>query len=100
MVVAVSGEVDMSWSNDLRETILKPLDEGKAVMVEMSAVSYIDSSGIAALVEGFQKARSGGQVFCLVGISDSVRSVLELARLDRVFPIYPDVETARAEGGT
>ena len=53
-------------------------------------VSYIDSSGIAALVEGFQSARARGSRFALVAVSDAVRAVLELARLDRVFLIVAD----------
>ena len=66
------------------------------VGVEMSEVSYIDSSGIAALVEGLQNARSKGQQFGLVGVSKAVMAVLQLARLDRVFPIFPDLDAARA----
>jgi anti-sigma B factor antagonist len=60
------------------------------VGVELSQVSYIDSSGIAALVEGFQTARARGSKFALVSVSDAVRAVLELARLDRVFLIVAD----------
>ena len=53
----------------------------------LSQVGYIDSSGIAALVEGFQNARGRGQPFELAAVSPSVLAVLKLARLDRVFPI-------------
>lgn len=95
-LVLVEGEVDMSWSNDLRKTILGPLSEGRPVMVELSAVKYIDSSGIAALVEGYQKAKGAGSAFGLVAASDSVRSVLELARLDQVFPMYENLDLAKA----
>ena len=95
-LVLVEGEVDMSWSNDLRQTILGPLNEGRPVMVELSAVNYIDSSGIAALVEGYQKAKGAGSAFGLVASSDSVRSVLELARLDQVFPMYENLDLAKA----
>ena len=98
-LVLVEGEVDMSWSNDLRQTILGPLNEGRPVMVELSAVKYIDSSGIAALVEGYQKAKAAGTSFGLVAASDPVRSVLELARLDQVFPMYENLEQAEASLG-
>jgi anti-sigma B factor antagonist len=95
-VVRVSGEVDLSWSQELRRAILDALKAGDRVGVDLSGVSYIDSSGIAALVEGFQSARARGQRFALIAISASVKSVLELARLDRVFPIYADLDAARA----
>jgi anti-sigma B factor antagonist len=95
-VVRVSGEVDLSWSQELRRAILDALKAGDRVGVDMSGVSYIDSSGIAALVEGFQSARAKGQRFALLAVSAPVKSVLELARLDRVFPIYADLDAARA----
>lgn len=95
-LVRVRGEVDLSWSQKVRKTILEALGKAKAVGVELSEVSYIDSSGIAALVEGFQNARGKGQKFALIAASAPVRSVLELARLDRVFPMVDTVEAARA----
>lgn len=95
-VVRVRGEVDLSWSQKIRKTILDALGRAKGIGVELSEVSYIDSSGIAALVEGFQTARGKGQKFALIGASQAVRGVLELARLDRVFPMVDSVEAARA----
>jgi len=94
LVVAVSGEVDLSWSSEVRSAILDALSKGKAVLVELENVSYIDSSGIAALVEGYQTAKSKDTKFGLVSISSAVKAVLELARLDQVFPIYADVAAA------
>jgi anti-sigma B factor antagonist len=96
VLVRVRGEVDLSWSQGLRKTILDALGRARAVGVELSEVSYIDSSGIAALVEGFQSARGKGQRFALVAASASVRAVLELARLDRVFPMVDDAASARS----
>lgn len=93
-LVRVRGEVDLSWSQRLRKTVLDALATNKSVAIDLSAVSYIDSSGIAALVEGFQNARGKSQRFALVAISPPVLAVLELARLDRVFPIYPSLEDA------
>jgi len=60
--------------------------------VDLSAVEYIDSSGIASLVEGYQVAKGLGLDFSLVGVSDSAMSVLRLARLDQVFPIFTSLE--------
>lgn len=90
-LIRLRGEVDLSWSQQVREAVLKALGNSPRVGVVLSDVSYIDSSGIAALVEGFQSARSKGSGFALVAVSDAVRAVLELARLDRVFPIVADV---------
>ena len=87
LVLSVSGEVDLSWSQTLRAAVLKALQSATALAVRLDQVAYIDSSGIAALVEGFQQARSRNQPFILLAPSPNVRAVLELARLDRVFQI-------------
>jgi anti-sigma B factor antagonist len=97
-LVRLSGEVDLSWSQDVRRAILEAVGGGSGVGVELSQVSYIDSSGIAALVEGFQTARGKGSRFALLAVSGAVLAVLQLARLDRVFPIFADLDAARAQG--
>ena len=94
-VVRLSGEVDLSWSQQVRRAILDALERTTAVGVELSDVSYIDSSGIAALVEGFQTARGNGSKFVLVAVSKAVMAVLQLARLDRVFVLVDDLEAAK-----
>ena len=96
VLVRLRGEVDLSWSQQVRRTILDALGASDKVGVELSQVSYIDSSGIAALVEGFQSARSNGRKFALVAASAAVMSVLQLARLDKVFPLFANIEAARA----
>lgn len=98
VLVRLRGEVDLSWSQQVRHAVLDALAHADVVGVDLSAVDYIDSSGIAALVEGLQYARTHGQRFVLVAVSDAVRAVLELARLDRVFTLVasPDEITAPA----
>lgn len=94
-VLRVWGEVDLSWSQEVRKQVLDALAQAKALAVQLDGVTYIDSSGIAALVEGFQLARSKQGRFVLIAPNEAVRAVLELARLDRVFPIHPDLAAAR-----
>lgn len=98
-LIRLRGEVDLSWSQQVRQAVLDALARSQCVGVVLSEVSYIDSSGIAALVEGFQSARSKGNGFALVAVSDAVRAVLELARLDRVFPIVADIDQIPAATG-
>jgi anti-sigma B factor antagonist len=96
ILIRLSGEVDLSWSAQVRRAVLDALGGNAAVGVDLSEVSYIDSSGIAALVEGFQSARARGGRFVLVAVSDAVRAVLELARLDRVFLLVPSADAVIA----
>lgn len=86
-VVALSGDVDLHYSPEARKQILAQLNDNNNVLVDLSGVSYIDSSGIASLVEGFQLARNRKLQFGLVGVSDAAHQVLQLARLDKVFQI-------------
>lgn len=90
-VVSLSGDVDLHYSPEARRQILDQLKENNNVLVDLSGVSYIDSSGIASLVEGFQLARNKKLQFGLVGVSDAAQQVLQLARLDKVFQIKDTV---------
>ncbi len=83
----VEGDVDLSNSSQLRKTILSALKTSPGVAVNLADVSYIDSSGIAALVEGLQYANSNDKQFYLKNLSPHVQSIIELARLDQVFTI-------------
>lgn len=91
-VIKFEGEVDLACSPDARQSILSNLEENKNLLVDLANVSYIDSSGVATLVEGYQTAKKQSLDFCLIGVSDAAMSVLKLARLDQVFPIFKSTE--------
>lgn len=95
-VIELNGEVDLSCSPDARQQILDVIEAGQSLLIDMSGVTYIDSSGVASLVEGYQAARKKNQQFGLVAVSQAAMSVLSLARLDKVFPIYESVEARLA----
>jgi len=91
-VISLNGEIDLNVSPRAREQILKQLKQNKHLLVDLSAVEYIDSSGVASLVEGFQLARGQKLDFALVGVSKAAMQVLQLARLDKVFKIYDSID--------
>ncbi len=86
-LVAVSGEVDLQNSGELRKALLAVLSEHRHLAVDLSDVGYIDSSGIAGLIEAYQMARQSDLRFSLATVSAAVLRVLKLARLDEVFAI-------------
>lgn len=96
-VVALHGEVDLHTSPGARSAILDSLRSGRPVLVDLSAVAYMDSSGVASLVEGFQQARKFSLEFGLAAVSPPAMNVLRLARLDRVFPIHASVAARLGE---
>lgn len=98
-IISPHGEIDLHHSPKLREQVLKDLNRGQSVLVDMSDVSYIDSSGIATLVEGLQHAKGRKLGFGLVGIGEGVMQVIKLTRLDQVFPIYESVASGKRGGG-
>ncbi len=87
-VVSFAGEVDLENSPQARRVLLECVGRGRNVFVDLSGVSYIDSSGVASLVEAFQVSRQKGSGFALVSVNTAALRVLELARLDRVFTIH------------
>ncbi|MBM3515432.1 MAG: STAS domain-containing protein [Alphaproteobacteria bacterium] len=95
-IVGLSGDVDLQTSPSVRQKLLECLDKQKKLVVDMSNVAYIDSSGVASLVEAFQVSRKKGAKFALAAVSPSAMRVLSLARLDKVFSIHPDVTAAAA----
>lgn len=94
IVVALTGEVDLAHSPRLRKTLMELMFDRRDVLVDMQAVAYIDSSGIASLVEAYQMARRNQTRFTLVQVSQPAMRVLQLARLDKVFAIAPTIDSA------
>ena len=96
LVVGLAGEIDLDRAPEARRLLLDCVKRRQDVLVDLSRVTYIDSSGIASLVEALQWAKSRGTDLCLVAVSPQALRVFELARLDKVFAIHPDIDTALA----
>ncbi len=89
-VVDVAGDIDLASSPEVRKALLHEVRDNRKprVVLNLSAVRYIDSSGVASLVEGLKASRDIGSRFILVGLSGPAREVLQLSRLVKVFEIY------------
>lgn len=84
-IIEVQGEVDLNSSPELRAAIMKEVEANRKVGVDLSGARYMDSSGVATLVEGFKTAAKNG--FALIRPSNAVMRVLQLSRLDTLFDI-------------
>jgi anti-sigma B factor antagonist len=95
-VVHVTGEVDMSNSRKLRETLLDLIQKKKQkkFVIDLAGVPTMDSSGIATLMESLHEAKKTGGEVILVGVHESLRGVLSLTGLLGVFDIRPSIEDA------
>lgn len=97
-VFAPEGAIDLHVSPELRASLRTIIDEEKPkrLVVDLSRVPYIDSSGIAVLIGAMQSLEHEGGTFLLAGAQDAVRMIFESARLDQYFRLFPDVEAAAA----
>ena len=97
-VLKIDGEVDLYSSPQVREKMLELIGRKVAtIMVDMSAVSYMDSSGLATLIEGYRESAKYGGKLVIIQLRDTVREVFELSKLDKVFMIFDSLEDAEAQ---
>jgi anti-sigma B factor antagonist len=95
-IVTPAGDVDLSGSPVLRNELRKVQQKRpKRIIVELAQVGYMDSTGLATLVEAMQQGRKFGTRIVLCNLTDRVRSIIEIARLDSVFVLAADREAAR-----
>lgn len=94
----VSGDIDLANSPAVRKALLREMRDKRTprVVMNMSKVRYIDSSGVASLVEGLKASRDVGTRFILFGLSTTAREVLQLSRLLKIFEVYDNEEQALA----
>ena len=96
-VLPLEGEIDLHVSPRIAISLSQMAKKKPAtIVVDLSRVSYIDSSGLAVLIEGMQSVEEYGGLFAIAGMQETVRSIFEIARLDQVFRIFPDVDSALA----
>lgn len=93
--IAVEGEIDMFVSPDVRDALQNAFqDSPEGVVVDLSGVPYMDSSGIATLGEGLQWSRRESAHFILVGVQEEVMNTLKIARMSEHLEIYPTAQEA------
>ena len=96
-VLPLEGEIDLHVSPNVAESLRAIIQKKpKRLVVDFARVSYIDSSGLAVLIEAMQNVDAYGGKFALAGLGDDVLPIFEIAKLDQVFRIFPDVDAALA----
>ena len=94
-VISLEGEIDLHVSPRIAATLTSAVKEKPHnLIVDLAKVSYIDSSGLAVLIEAMQSIEKYGGKFALAGLQENVKPIFEIARLDQVFRIFPDVDSA------
>ena len=92
LLIEVNGEINISTSPDLKKVFEK--EAKKKIIVNLEKVSYVDSAVIATLVEMLKKTKSQGGSLCLAAMSEKVKSLFEITKLDRLFSIVSSTDEA------
>jgi anti-sigma B factor antagonist len=94
-LISIAGELDMSTSSKVRNALLQYFKrDTRGIVVDLSDVTYMDSSGIATMIEGLQWSTREGKRFVLAGIRDKVKDVFVLTNLHEVFEFKDNSENA------
>ncbi|MBN1994495.1 MAG: STAS domain-containing protein [Anaerolineae bacterium] len=92
-ILDLSGEIDVSTATQLRDTLIDLIENNEGrLLVNMSDVAYIDSSGLSVLVAAHKKAQGANGMLGLSGPQKPVQQVFELTRMNKLFNIFPTVE--------
>ena len=93
IVRIMTKRVDAMMAMNFRKSVIDKIGTQSVVIMDFSAVSFMDSSGLGALVSILKKVPSGGQLR-LSGVGDNVKSLLKITHMDQVFFIFPSLGLA------
>jgi len=96
-VLELRGDIDLNEKPKVAAQ-LEPLIERQitGIVIDLSQVPYVDSSGLAIFIDALQRVQQYGGKLALAGLQDNVRLVFQISRLDKVFPIFVDSQSALA----
>src|SRR5205823_13510468 len=96
-IFALSGAIDLHYVPTLRSLFQSKLNERcLALIVDLSAVDFIDSTGLAALIEYHRDAAAHGGVFSLAGINPNLKAIFDVVQFDKALAIFPTVAEAKS----
>jgi len=95
-ILAIDGEIDLARSPELREVLSTHAKARRPVLiVDFKGVTYVDSSGLATLIEYVRKAQAYGGSFALVNVNERVQTIFDLVRLSEFLSIFPTLADAK-----
>ena len=94
-VLTLTGRLNMVSAPQLKTAVTEAVEAGRThLVVDLTAVTFMDSSGLGVLIAGLKRARQDGGDLRITGVTQQVATVLQLTNLDRVLHSYTDVEEA------
>ena len=96
-ILALEGDIDLYQTPVVKVKLDELIDrKTERILVDLSRVNYMDSSGLALFIESLQRIGAYGGKLGIFGLQPPVAHIFEIARLDQVLHLYPDEKTARA----
>src|SRR5947208_14569248 len=100
-VLLLEGDIDLHVAPAVRESLSAVIKKKpERIVIDLSRTTFIDSAGVAVLILAMQEVEAYGGEFFLSSLQETLRSMFETSRLDRPFPIFPDVHAAMAATGS
>lgn len=94
--LSVNGQIDLSTVPELKQALLDAIDAGgRHIIIELSRVRYMDSSGFGVLLGATKRLRPAGGQLYLVGCTEPIARLLQITRLNTIFELYESEEVAR-----
>jgi anti-sigma B factor antagonist len=94
-ILTLTGEIDLNEQSNIALQ-LDPLieRESPAILIDLAEVSYVDSSGLALFIDALQRVQKYGGKMALSALSENVKMVFEIAKLDQIFQLFSTREAA------
>jgi len=93
-VLHLEGPLVMATTADFQSWLRA--ETAQAVVLDFSAVPFVDSAGLGAFISIFLHYKSAGRKLAVVGMNEKCRALLKMTNVENLFPSYPSVEAARA----
>jgi anti-sigma B factor antagonist len=97
-IVAVEGDVDLNSSGELRKVLFAALGGVNRLVINLGGIRYLDSSGIATLIEVLKECQKAKTEFALFAMSPAVHEVFRLTHVIKIFRVYENEEQAVGGG--
>lgn len=94
-VFALEGDIDLHFAPCLR-SVLRPKINARcpALIVDLTNVDFIDSTGMSVIIEYFRDVGEFGGVLCLCGLNDELKNIFKIVGLDRTIPMFETADAA------
>jgi len=97
VIFALSGAIDLHYAPTLRALFQSKLNKRcPALVVDLTAVDFIDSTGLATLIEYHRDAAAHGGVFSLAGVNPNLKAIFDVVQFEKVLAIFPTVAEAKS----